>query len=301
MTLASAVPRASVAAAWSVAACSSSSATFSRLLASMIVISWACWASVVILMTCCWAPTRACSRWFSSVSMASCFSDSCCEQLPAELLLLFDGDLPVADRLGDLLRRADLGDQRLNDLDPLRLAVLLQLLLKILLELGPRVARDELAARMVGAAEAAERAGVGQHDFLDDFLVDPRAVGVVVRFVIDDVHLGGLVGHHAELDDAVEHDPEAVLRRKAHVAVLREVEPLAAAIDQLDARDVGIGILGIGFGVERLRFDAALALVGRGQHDRIGILAASSPARLVTTPRKPAGTVTGSCSSMISA
>ena len=160
------------------------------------------------------------------------------------------------------------GDQGLDDFDPLRGTGALHLALEVLLESRPRIAGDELLARMARSFQPRIRPGVGHDDLLDNHLLDGLVVGrgVVLAFVVEHEDLGGLLGIHAKLDDALQADPKAVAGGKADVF---EVVSLAAAIDQRDLGHVGIQIL-------RARFQGlglhAAGFLSLGHDDLVGRL-----------------------------
>ena len=168
-----------------------------------------------------------------------------------------------------------------------------RLLDQVALELLAVVAADELAAGELRAADPAERPALGGDDLGDDLLVDLVAVGVLV--VLDE-DLGDLVGQDAELDRAVEGDREPVGREEVHLALLPQVEPLRPAVDQADPGLVRVEV--IRPRLERRRLHPALA---RLDEEDVRVLRRLAREQRDDAPEARPGTVTGSCSSIVSA
>ena len=177
-------------------------------------------ASTVIVTTSWSARTRAWPRFTSSCSTASFISDSCCTIFWVYSRSFWRATsrsrTGPAIACGGLMRVMSAWMISM----PSGSHSVAHRALEVLLELDARVTADEVATRLVRALDAAEAARVRQDDLVDD-LVRDRVV--VAHVVVSDEDLGRAFGLHPELDDAVQADPESVLRGEAHVLVLGEV------------------------------------------------------------------------------
>ena len=141
------------------------------------------------------------------------------------------------DRRGDLSWRFDSGDQRLHDLDSQFVAGLSHRRLEFLLEFHRRLALDEVATKFAGAFQPTDAACVRQDHLANDLLVDEVAILILV---VSHENFRRLFGTDAELNAAIERDPETVLRRETHVLLLGQIESLAAAVHFADPGHIRI-------------------------------------------------------------